>query len=90
MSSLAKQLFTELKSLAPGLSNIGPELGAELSRQVTQGRNELAAALYTGNAFVLYGEGQRTPDVTSPDFAGPAIDESSSVSHAHESDGREM
>lgn len=56
MSELADRLFAEL--------------GAEMGRQFTQGRNELASALYTGQAFVLYGEGQQTPQVAANENVG--------------------
>jgi hypothetical protein len=67
MSELAKQLFDSLKAgaeaLAPGLSNAGQEIGAEMQRLGTQGSMELASALFNGSGFVPYGPGQYTPDV---------------------------
>jgi hypothetical protein len=51
----------ELHALAPGLKNVGPDMGAELSRLGTQGTMELASALFNGHAFVPYGPGQYTP-----------------------------
>jgi hypothetical protein len=36
------------------------EINAELLRQGRQGANELASALFNGNAFVIYGSGQKT------------------------------
>ncbi len=47
--------------VAPGLKNILPEIGAELSRLHTQGTMELASALFGNSAFVPYGPGQYTP-----------------------------
>ncbi len=70
MSELAKQLFESVsnvgevvQAIAPGLKNLAPEAGAELSRLGTQGAMELASALFGNNAFVPYGPGQYTPSV---------------------------
>lgn len=52
MSRLAEQLFE-------GLKEAGSDIKAELSRLGTQGANELASALFNGNAFVQYGAGQQ-------------------------------
>jgi len=54
MSNLVSQLFDRL-------TDIVPEVGAEMSRLGTQGTMELASALFNGNAFVPYGPGQYTP-----------------------------
>ncbi len=50
-----------LAALAPGLKNVVPEIGAELSRLGTQGAMEMASALFGNGAFVPYGPGQYTP-----------------------------
>jgi len=50
-----------LSEIAPGIQNIVPEIGAELSRLGTQGTMELASALFGNGAFVPYGPGQYTP-----------------------------
>ncbi len=50
-----------ITAIAPGLENIGPEMGAELSRLGTQGAMEMAQALFNGAAFTPYGPGQYTP-----------------------------
>jgi hypothetical protein len=47
-----------LAAMAPGLKNIGPQVGAELSRLGTQGAAEMAQALFNGAAFTPYGQGQ--------------------------------
>jgi len=54
-------LRERLDAIAPGLKNIGPEIGAEMSRLTTQGTMELASALFGNGAFVPYGPGQYTP-----------------------------
>lgn len=64
MSDTAKKLFDSLAAVThavviPGLKRAGNEIGAEFSRLGTQGATELAAALFNGHAFVLYGPGQR-------------------------------
>lgn len=78
MSDLAKQLFEGLgdavQSIAPGLSDFGPEVGAELSRLGTQGAMELASALFGGSAFVPYGPGQYTPSPTLEPGAEPELE----------------
>jgi hypothetical protein len=62
---MARDFFEVMKetlnTLAPGLKNIGPEVGAELSRLGTQGAMEMAQALFNGAAFTPYGPGQYTP-----------------------------
>jgi hypothetical protein len=65
MSGLAEKLFE-------GLSNIVPDVKAELSRMGTQGSMELASALFNGDAFVPYGPGQYTE---SPQQAQPEMDQ---------------
>jgi hypothetical protein len=66
---LAKQIFGGVEAvkdatleIAPGLKNIGPDIGAELNRLGTQGSMEFASGMWNGNAFVPYGPGQYTPD----------------------------
>lgn len=39
------------------------EIGQELGRMGVQGQAELASALFTGNAYVPYGQGQQRPSV---------------------------
>lgn len=63
---MAKRDFFEvmkeaITAIAPGLENIRPEVGAELSRLGTQGAMEMAQALFNGAAFTPYGPGQYTP-----------------------------
>ena len=63
---MAKRDFIEVMkeaivAITPGLENIGPEVGAELSRLGTQGAMEMAQALFNGAAFTPYGPGQYTP-----------------------------
>ena len=61
----AREFFEVMKeaitAIAPGLENVGSEVGAELSRLGTQGQMEMANALFNGSAFVPYGPGQYTP-----------------------------
>jgi hypothetical protein len=43
------------------------EMGAELGRLMTQGRAEMASALFgERNDFVMYGEGQKPVEVEAP------------------------
>lgn len=37
------------------------EIGQELARMGVQGQAELASALFTGNSYVPYGQGQHRP-----------------------------
>jgi hypothetical protein len=48
--------------IAPGLANLPGDLIAEAGRQGTLGRSEIASAIFSGNAFTPYGEGQQSPD----------------------------
>jgi hypothetical protein len=66
MSKIAEQLFEGLRNakdavhaIAPGLKDLVPEVGAEAKRQVELGASELAAALFKGDPFVMYGPSQR-------------------------------
>lgn len=45
-----------IKAVAPGLSweNIKNDIGSELKHLGQQGAHELAAAIFNGNAFVMY------------------------------------
>src|SRR5437899_2340190 len=47
-----------INAIAPGLKDMVPEVGAELSRLGTQGAMEMAQALFNGGAFTPYGQGQ--------------------------------
>jgi len=69
MLNLVSQLFDRL-------GDIVPEVGAELSRQGTQGTMELASALFNGNAFVPYGPGQYTPSTPEQQ---PAVEQEQSM-----------
>ncbi|WP_254509531.1 hypothetical protein [Anatilimnocola floriformis] len=69
MQETAKQLFKGLGAvkeaalaIAPGLKDLGADVGAEVSRLGTQGSMEIANVLFNGQAFVPYGPGQYTPD----------------------------
>ena len=54
-------------AIAPGLENFGAEVGAELGRMGTQGAAEIASALFgESNAYVAYGDGQRSIEVEAP------------------------
>jgi hypothetical protein len=76
MSKKVAAFFEELKSgdgsnlvetiqaIAPGLSlsKIFGDIGQELAHMGSQGSHELAAALFNGNAFVMYPKaGQEDP-----------------------------
>lgn len=60
-----KEMFADMKQ----------DVGAEVGRQATLGRAELASALFTGQAFTQYGEGQQSveqgKEVTGPEPPGP-------------------
>lgn len=44
------------------LSDVAQDLGAELGRLGVQGQAELAGALFNGNAYVMYGAGQKAAE----------------------------
>lgn len=71
---MSMELFKEIIS----------DVGAELGRLGVQGQAELASALFNGNAYVPYGEGQNTP-VVEPVKAEPQVE-----LPAQEMGGREM
>ena len=52
----AKGFFGQL------VSGVAQDIGAELGRLGVQGQAELAGALFNGNAYVPYGEGQKVMD----------------------------
>ena len=59
----------KLKEMAgEGLSNFGPQVGAELKRLGTHGAVEAAQGLFNGAGFTPYGPGAYTP---TPEQAGP-------------------
>ncbi|SRR5579885_1438113 len=56
LEAISEGLKAFRDAMAPGLSldKISSDLGKELTHQVGAGAHELAAALFNGNAFVLY------------------------------------
>ena len=75
-TELADKLFEGLGAVkeaalavAPGLSNLGPDIKAELKQQVTHSAHELAACLFNGSGFVMYprNSGRDDHGVHSPD-----------------------
>jgi hypothetical protein len=61
-----------IQAIAPGLSlrKIFGDIKAEMVDQVKHGSHELAAALFNGSAFVMYGRGDRDdqPQQSSPEM----------------------
>lgn len=90
---MAKRDFFEvmkeaITAIAPGLENVGPQVGAELSRLGTQGAMEMAQALFNGAAFTPYGPGQYTP---TPEMdTGSQEQEVQRIEPQQERGGREM
>ena len=90
---MAKRDFFEvmkeaITAIAPGLENVGPQVGAELSRLGTQGAMEMAQALFNGAAFTPYGPGQYTP---TPEMdTGSQEQEVQRIEPQQEHGGREM
>lgn len=75
-TELANKLFDGLSAVkeaavavAPGLSNFGQEVKAEMKQQAAHGAHELAAALFNGSAFVMYprNSGKDDHGVSGPD-----------------------
>src|SRR6185437_7819592 len=56
LESVKEGLIAFRDALAPGLSleKITGDLGKEFDHQIAAGAHELAAALFNGNAFVMY------------------------------------
>ena len=76
-----------ITAIAPGLENIGPQMGAELSRLGTQGAMEMAQALFNGAAFTPYGPGQYTP---TPELGNGSQEQEVQQAPQQEQGGREM
>jgi len=72
---MSMELFKEIMS----------DAGAELGRLGVQGQAELAGAIFNGNAFVPYGDGQKAPEQQQTAQAEPQME-----SPAQEMGGREM
>ncbi|MBX9584045.1 MAG: hypothetical protein K2X87_27405 [Gemmataceae bacterium] len=58
-----------------GVRRFFAEIGGELKHQAEAGAHELAAALFRGDAFVMYGKGgsepEPLPEVVPPQVAQP-------------------
>ncbi len=50
----------------PGLKNFGQDIASELQNQLGHGAHEIGAALFNGNAFVMYGHGSSKDQEISP------------------------
>ena len=61
MSDLKKSLFSSLRD---GVQRAATEIGQELAHKGEQGAHELAAALFHGNAFVMYPKNQAVEQPT--------------------------
>ncbi len=72
-----------VQAVAPGLSlsKILGDIGAELKQQAAHGAHELTAALFRGDAFVMY---PRTNQAEGPDHG------LTPEAQQHEQQGREM
>lgn len=62
-----------MSKLFDRLTEFGSEVGAELGRMGKQGAAELAHALFSGSAYVPYGDGQNSP---SPEIEKPGQEQS--------------
>jgi hypothetical protein len=72
-----EQMFSEAVS----------EIGQELGRMGVQGQAELASALFTGNAYVPYGQGQNRP---SAEHGMEGLHSDGKEEIQHENEGRSM
>lgn len=70
LSDLFEGMADMARVIAPGLSDLLPEVSAELGRMGIQGAAELPSALFTGNAYVPYGAGQIPVGLDSNDNSG--------------------
>lgn len=61
-AEVQEQAVQEVGNAKSFLGNALSEIGQELGRMGVQGQAELAGALFNGNAFVPYGEGQKPPE----------------------------
>ena len=73
MSKATRAFFEGLKDMVgDGLSNIIPDLKAELGRLGTHGAVELGQALFNGQAFTPYGPGENGGQGSGHDDGGSA------------------
>jgi hypothetical protein len=84
MMRLIEKLFD---MVSEGLSNFGPQVGAEVSRLGTQRAMEAASGLLHGSGFVPYGPGQYTP---TPEATGPEQGTAAMAMDHEQEHGREM
>jgi len=97
MSKNTREFFEQLKAgEQPGLlekikehlserlspSTIGGEIWAELKQQAAHGAHELSAAMFNGNAFVMYPRQSERDD--------PQQGHGQETQHDHDRGGREM
>ena len=69
------------------LNKMWTEIGQEAKRMGVQGQAELASAIFTGNAYVPYGQGQhRDENVQGPE----GLHQESGQEHGRENDGRSL
>lgn len=75
-----------IQAVAPGLSlrEIFSDIKSELKDQLAHGSHELAAALFNGSPFVMYGRGGR--DDNEPQHGSPEVQQE----QERDRGGREM
>lgn len=72
-----------IQAVAPGLSweKIKNDIGSELKHQGQQGAHELAAAIFSGSAFVMYPrQGHDDPQHGLSNEAGKEVDQDRGMS----------
>ena len=75
------------EKLVEMFSKATDEIGQEFGRLAVQGRAELASALFTGNGYVPYGQGQNQPGV---DHGIEGLSGHEKAEHQQENEGRSM
>jgi hypothetical protein len=83
-----------IQAVAPGLSlrAIFSDLKAEMTEQLAHGAHELAAALFNGSPFVMYGRGghDQEPQNGSPEVQQQERDRGEIQQQERDRGGREM
>jgi hypothetical protein len=88
MSDLVERLFTRLREIVPEVLEEGKRMGG-------LGASELAAALFKGDPFVMYGPSQRAPKVEQEHSMSEGYERATEPEHGqqHEAErqmGREL
>ncbi|MBP3955470.1 hypothetical protein J8F10_09270 [Gemmata sp. G18] len=72
-AEVGQELGNRVEEAKGFLGNVMSEIGSELGRLGVQGQAEVAQALFNGNAYVPYGEGQKGVEQETPQHGLPPV-----------------